>query len=222
MRNLALLWLLTAVALPAFAAKRVTVEKLEQVLDESRHTTDAKLAQQIYELELTERLIESRLTRLETDLPGPLAREALIAVADASAFLDLPARDIAALTGEGANHYGMEFGPANVGLHEVSAAIELADGTLAVSRAQRIQADHDQAVLPPERLGHYRIDLARGWLYHGDRRRALSALRAARQVAPQQARYHPMVRETVLAIAHAEPRPNEELSSFATWLGIDS
>jgi tetratricopeptide (TPR) repeat protein len=131
------------------------------------------------------------------------------------------ARDIAALTGEGANHYGMEFGPANVGLHEVSAAIELADGTLAVNRAQRIQPDHDPTVLPPERLGHYRIDLARGWLYHGDRRRALGALRAARQVAPQQARYHPMVRETVLAIAHAEPRPNEDLRSFATWLGID-
>jgi hypothetical protein len=43
----------------------------------------------------------------------------------------------------------------------------------------------------------------------------------ARQVAPQQVRYHPMARETVLAIAHAEPRPNEELRSFAAWLGID-
>ena len=132
------------------------------------------------------------------------------------------ARDIATLTGEGANHYGMEFGPANVGLHEVSAAIELADGTLAVTRAEHVQADHDSTVLPPERIGHYRIDLARGWLYHGDRRRALGALRAARQIAPQQARYHPMVRETILAIAHAEPRPNEELRSFATWLGIDA
>jgi hypothetical protein len=97
MRNLALLWLLTAVALSAFAAKRVTVEKLEQVLDESRRTSDAKLAQQIYDLELTERLSEGRLARLETDMPGPLAREALIAVADASTFLDLPARDIPAL-----------------------------------------------------------------------------------------------------------------------------
>jgi hypothetical protein len=96
MRNLALLWLLTAVALPAFGAKRVTVEKLEQVLDESRSTSDAKLAQQIYELELTERLSESRLMRLERDLPGPLAREAFEVVADASAFLDLPARDIPA------------------------------------------------------------------------------------------------------------------------------
>jgi len=97
MRNLALLSLMAAMALPAFAAKRVTVEKLEQVLDKSSRTSDAKLAQQIYELELTERLSEGRLARLETDLPGPLAREALIAVADASAFLDLPAPDIPAL-----------------------------------------------------------------------------------------------------------------------------
>ena len=66
------------------------------------------------------------------------------------------------------------------------------------------------------------IELARGWLYHGDRHRALSALRRARRVAPQQARYHPMVRDTVRAIAHAEPRPSEELRSFASWLGIES
>lgn len=131
------------------------------------------------------------------------------------------ARDIAALTGQGANHYGMEFGLANVALHEVSAAIELADGTLAITRARHVQAGGHTIALPPERIGHYHIDLARGWLYHGDRRRALAALRTARRVAPQQARYHPMVRETVLAIAHAEPRPNQDLRSFATWLGID-
>ena len=70
MRNLALLSLMAAMALPAFGAKRVTVEKLEQVLDKSSRTSDAKLAQQIYELELTERLSEGRLARLETDLPG--------------------------------------------------------------------------------------------------------------------------------------------------------
>jgi hypothetical protein len=64
--------------------------------------------------------------------------------------------------------------------------------------------------------------VARGWLYHGDRHRALSSLRRARRVAPQQARYHPMVRETVQEIAHAEPRPSEELRSFAAWLGLDS
>ena len=49
------------------------------------------------------------------------------------------ARSIAATVTANANHYGMEFGPANVSLHEVSAAIELADGSLAVSRAAQTE-----------------------------------------------------------------------------------
>jgi transcriptional regulator with XRE-family HTH domain len=132
------------------------------------------------------------------------------------------AREVAALVRDGANHYGMEFGAANVGLHEVSAAVEIADGTLAVRRAEGVQRAGYLGSLPPSRLGHYQIELARGWLYHGDRHRALGALRRARRIAPQQARYHPMVRDTVQAIAYAEPRPNEELRSFASWLGIES
>jgi hypothetical protein len=54
-------------------------------------------------------------------------------------------RAVSTTVPEGANSYGMEFGAANVALHEVSAAIELADGTLAVSRAERA-----------ERAGHLR------------------------------------------------------------------
>jgi hypothetical protein len=46
--------------------------------------------------------------------------------------------------------------------------------------------------------------------------RALAALRAGRRVAPQLVRIHPMVRETVRAIAHAEPRPSEDLRSFTS------
>jgi hypothetical protein len=98
MQNPALLLLLAAMALPAYAAKRVTVEQLEQVLVAFHRTSDdVKVAQHIYELELTERLSEGRLAHLEADLPGPLTRQALIAVGDASAFLDLPAEDIPSL-----------------------------------------------------------------------------------------------------------------------------
>jgi len=96
MRHLALVPLLAFFATPASAEKRVTVDKLEQVLAASRHMPDTKLAQEIYELELTERLSEDRLARLEEGLPGPLARQALIAVADASEFLDLPVHDLSA------------------------------------------------------------------------------------------------------------------------------
>jgi hypothetical protein len=131
------------------------------------------------------------------------------------------ARSIATRVPEGANYYGMEFGPANVSLHEVSAAIELADGTLAVRRAEQAQRAGHIRVMPPVRAGHYQIELARGWMYHGDWHKALAALRAARRVSPQLVRIHPMVRDTVSAIAHAERRPSEELRSFSAWLGID-
>ena len=131
------------------------------------------------------------------------------------------ARRIAGTVSQEANFYGMEFGLANAGLHEVSAAIELADGALAISRAAQVErAGHIRAV-PPVRAGHYRVELARGWLYHGDRHRSLAALRAGRRVSPQLVRIHPMVRDTVYAIAHADRRPSEELRSFTAWLGID-
>ncbi|WP_433187927.1 helix-turn-helix domain-containing protein [Actinoallomurus sp. CA-150999] len=131
------------------------------------------------------------------------------------------ARGIATLVRPDANHYGMEFGPANVGIHEVSAAIEGSEGTLAIERAERAERTGLTTLLPPVRLGHYRIELARAWLYHGDRRRALSTLQSARRIAPQQVRYHPLVRETVHAIAHSEPRPTDDLRSLASWLAID-
>jgi hypothetical protein len=132
------------------------------------------------------------------------------------------ARTMSTKVAEGANHYGMEFGAANVGLHEVSAAVELADGTLAVTRAERFERGGHLRALPAVRVGQYRLDVARGWLYHGDSHRALRALQAGRRAAPQLVRVHPMARETVRAIAHAETRPNEDLRSFAAWLGIES
>jgi transcriptional regulator with XRE-family HTH domain len=115
--------------------------------------------------------------------------------ADADAHLG-EARAISGAVPEGANYYGMEFGPANVGLHEVSAAVELADGTLAVTRAEQFERTGRLRALPAVRAGQYRLDVARGWLYYGDTRRALRALQAGRRAAPQLIRVHPMARET--------------------------
>ena len=94
MRKLALLLLLTGIAFPAFAARRVTVEQLEQALAAAHGKPDAEVARQLWDLELSERLSAARLSRWETDLPGPETRQALIALADMSAFLDLPTTDI--------------------------------------------------------------------------------------------------------------------------------
>jgi hypothetical protein len=98
MRKLAILILLAALALPAFAEKRdaverVTVAQLEQALAASHGSPDAQVAQQLSRLELIERLSAARLARLQESLPGPQAQHALAVLSDTAAFLDLPAAD---------------------------------------------------------------------------------------------------------------------------------
>jgi hypothetical protein len=93
MRRLVLL-VMAGMALPASAARQVSVDQLEQLITALHGKTDAKVAQQLYELELTERLSASRLASAQSGLPGPAAKQALSLVAHASAFLDLPAADI--------------------------------------------------------------------------------------------------------------------------------
>lgn len=114
------------------------------------------------------------------------------------------------------NDYGLAFGPSNVGQHEVSVAVELEDGPEALRRARQVRL---APTVPSVRRGHHYIDLARGYVMAGDHAGGLRCLQQARRIAPQQTRHHPMVRETVLAIAAAR-RGREELSLFAGWLGL--
>jgi VWFA-related protein len=93
-RKLALLFFLAGIALPAFAARNITVAQLEQVLAAAHGKVDAKLAQQLSDLQLTERLSASRLSRWEADLPGPESRRSLVLLADLAAFLDPPAAEM--------------------------------------------------------------------------------------------------------------------------------
>jgi VWFA-related protein len=94
MRALAVLLTLAGFVLPAYGAKQVTVDRLEQTLAAAHGLPDAEVAMQLSDLELTERLSTAKLDRLETDLPGEKSRQALMIPADASAFLDPPAAEI--------------------------------------------------------------------------------------------------------------------------------
>jgi len=94
MRRMAFLLLLACFTLPAFAAKQMNTAELEKLLVSAHSKPDAKLAQQIDDLELTERISSARLARLEPNMPGPQSLQALIAVADASAFRDLPPAEL--------------------------------------------------------------------------------------------------------------------------------
>ncbi|HEV2487958.1 MAG TPA: hypothetical protein VGT08_20730 [Terracidiphilus sp.] len=91
-----LLVLTVGIASPALAAKRVSVEQFEQLLAAAHGQSDHKVAGQIADVELTERASSVRLARWEADFPGHRCHEALTELADASAFLDLPAADMPA------------------------------------------------------------------------------------------------------------------------------
>jgi hypothetical protein len=76
MRALAVLLTLAGFVLPAYGAKQVTVDRLEQTLAAAHGLPDAEVAMQLSDLELTERLSTAKLDRLETDLPGEKSRQA--------------------------------------------------------------------------------------------------------------------------------------------------
>ncbi len=94
MRRLTLLAFLAIMPVSAGAMTKVTVAQLEQAVATAHGAPDAKLAEQLSGLELTERLSASRFARLKADLPGEKARQALTVLADAAEFLNLPAAEI--------------------------------------------------------------------------------------------------------------------------------
>jgi VWFA-related protein len=94
MRKLVLVWLIAQFTLSAFAGKRVTVAQLERLVASDHAKSDAKIAQHLYDLELTERLTAAKLTALEAALPGPESRRSLVALADQAEFLDPPPAEI--------------------------------------------------------------------------------------------------------------------------------
>jgi VWFA-related protein len=94
MLKLICLIVLLAVTPPILAAKRVTVDQLQQLLLAQRGHQDAQVARALSNLQLTEALRPSKLASWQADLPGSEARQALTLLADESAFLDPPSRDL--------------------------------------------------------------------------------------------------------------------------------
>ncbi|MGO9775979.1 MAG: VWA domain-containing protein [Terracidiphilus sp.] len=91
-------WILVVLLLAslAWAAKRVTVDQLEQILNASQGKPDAEVAWHLSDLELTERLSSTRLARLKASIPDEKVQAALVVLADASEFRDPPAAEIPA------------------------------------------------------------------------------------------------------------------------------
>ncbi len=96
------LWLLVfGYALRSLAADHATsghlsVEQLERVLSAARGKRDGEVAKQLLAIELTQRLSSTKLRQLSAGLPGEKSQQALLALADVSAFLDPPPDEIPA------------------------------------------------------------------------------------------------------------------------------
>jgi tetratricopeptide (TPR) repeat protein len=124
------------------------------------------------------------------------------------------AAQVAARLGDGRNDYNTEFGPANVGLHEIAVAIELGDAGRALSAATTI----DTTGLSAERRARMLIDLARA---HAQRRQvgeAVAALREAEQITPEHVRGHELVRQLVSDLLTMKDPPSSELRDLAVRL----
>ena len=125
------------------------------------------------------------------------------------------AAQVAARLGEGRNDFNTEFGPANVGLHEIAVAVELGDA----GRALRTAAAVDTTGLSAERRARMLIDVARA---HAQRRQvsdAVAALQEAEQITPEQVRGHEIVRQLMSDLLTMQHPPSSELRALAARLG---
>jgi hypothetical protein len=116
--------------------------------------------------------------------------------------------------GVDANYWQTGFGPSNVELHRLSAALDLGDITEVIDSAPRINVDH----LPVERQVTHLIDLARALSLVAKDDDALQTLLTAEQKSPGIVRHSAVVREVVRSMYRRAPATAGKKSSLLLGL----
>lgn len=127
------------------------------------------------------------------------------------------AERIAKRTGPAERVHWMSFGPTNVQVHRVSVLAELDLYPEAVQTARDMAIPGDW---PASRQAHHYAEVARAQVWTGRTDAAFKSLLRARQLAPQQTKYHPLVRETFAALAAAKRAAPDTVLNYAHWLGM--
>jgi len=127
------------------------------------------------------------------------------------------AERIATITGERTERLWVGFGPTNVGVHRTMGLATAGEHGLAVEAAKGLRFPAEWL---PSRIGHHHLDMARAWRWLAKPDRALDALLTAKEVAPGQARRHPLARDTVDALMRSARRPSNALTDYAAWIGL--
>ncbi|MER7703604.1 helix-turn-helix transcriptional regulator [Kitasatospora sp. NPDC097605] len=120
-------------------------------------------------------------------------------------------------TGEAVRVHWLSFGPTNVAVHRVATLAEQYKYAEAVRVAEEVRISEDW---PASRAAAHIAEVARAQLWIGRAEASLRSLQRARELAPQQMRYHPMVRETITGLVSAHRTTPGTLTGMAHWVGI--
>ncbi|MFI1354916.1 helix-turn-helix domain-containing protein [Streptomyces sp. NPDC020898] len=107
------------------------------------------------------------------------------------------------------DRHSTTFSPGNVQIHAISVALEMHEQGKALSINRRTSPNVIES-LPNSRRGHHHMDLARAWLWDGNRDKSLKELEKAELIAPQLVRNHPIARSTLRSIVYAERATTRE------------
>ncbi|MFJ9869046.1 helix-turn-helix domain-containing protein [Streptomyces sp. NPDC101165] len=107
------------------------------------------------------------------------------------------------------DRHSLTFSAGNVQIHAISVALEMREQRKALAINRRTSREL-VAALPNSRQGHHHMDLARAWLWDGNRDKALKELETAERIAPQLIRNHPIARSTLRSIVYAERASTRE------------
>ncbi len=119
------------------------------------------------------------------------------------------AGEAAAQLGEDANYWQTSFGPTNVEMHRVAAALDLGDATYVV-RHDDVNATN----MPVERRAGHLINMARAFAYTGrNDDDSLARLLTAEREAPTLVRHNTVARETVKTLLRHAPSTGGRRSS---------
>ncbi|NJP67503.1 helix-turn-helix domain-containing protein [Streptomyces spiramenti] len=124
---------------------------------------------------------------------------------------------LADLTGPAESLHWLSFGPTNVAAHRVSVLAERTEYAAAVAVARDMTVPTSW---PRSRASHHHAEVARALMWTGDTDAAFRQLQAARSAGPQQAKYHPVVRQTWEGLEASRRRSAAGFSSFGSWLGM--
>jgi transcriptional regulator with XRE-family HTH domain len=129
------------------------------------------------------------------------------------------AEAVAARLGGDRNDYWTSFGPTNVSIHRVAAAVELREWGTAIDTATGMEA-LVLSRLPKERRANHLVDVARAYSLAARTDDAVRTLSEADKLAQKEVRCRPLARDVITDLWRRSRTPSWELRQLAEKIGI--